>query len=90
MVYQSREWLNKLKVAILKEDFDLLQTLVEQKIEFNNLEEIEEAKYLLLESLKLSIPKRESLSQNLKKIEKNIKLRRNELSTPFHKIDKRF
>jgi hypothetical protein len=86
----SSDWLSKLKVAIVREDFDSLQTLTAMEIEFQNLQELEDAKYLLKETLMISARNRDSIQQSLSKVKRNIEITRSTLSTPFHKIDKSF
>jgi len=90
---KSREWLNQLKTAIVQEDFQSIERLTKDSdvfSEFETLEELNEAKYLLKEALLLSLNTREEIGAKMEKISKNIENIRNSISNSFYKFDKRF
>lgn len=49
-------WLTKLKTALILEDFETLSSLLDEMPQFDTLQEIEEASYLLAQS-KISLEK---------------------------------
>lgn len=52
-------WLTKLKTALVLEDFDSISVLLDEMPQFETLQQIEEASYLLLQT-KTSVEKNKS------------------------------
>jgi hypothetical protein len=53
-------WLKKLKTALILEDFERLSALLDEMPQFETLQQMEEASYLLMHTAKLILRKKQS------------------------------
>jgi len=69
---KPRMWLNKLKVAIIQKDADAISTLLDETPPFENIDEMQEALYLMRESLELLYTLQDETKNSMKQIRKNL------------------
>jgi hypothetical protein len=65
-------WLTDFKVALVQKDIDTLDSLATQLPDFDSVEEMKEAAYLLLEAKKLLESLRGSTQKSLQQLKRNI------------------
>lgn len=65
-------WITKLKIAIVGQDTDLINKLLDELPEFSDVKEMQEAMHLLREASILLHTLKDETSQNMKQIKKNI------------------
>lgn len=65
-------WTNDLKIALVQQNFNKIDKLVSEMPEFDSLNEMEEAAYLLKNALELLRTKREEAKNSMARIKKNI------------------
>jgi len=89
-VLTNRDWLNKLKVAIVQDDFNQMETLFKEVKDFQT-SEIDEAKYLLKESFILSLKRRDEVEILMRKVKRNIEITKASITKPHHhRLNKKF
>jgi hypothetical protein len=85
----SKEWFDSVKSAIVVEDFNRLETLSAGELpEFQSVEEMQKAQFLVREIMILLVDFRNNLQTNMVKVERNIKNLKS-LLEPRHKLDKK-
>ncbi len=65
-------WLNKLKIAIVEKNTDILNELMDTLPQLENSKEIEQALFLIREASELVHTLKDETSLSMKKIKKNI------------------
>lgn len=80
-------WVNELKVAIVQEDVEKIDTLLDDVPNLSDKKEIEEAVYLLREASLLLHTLQDEVSVSMQKIQKNIKFIRSTESKKKHRFD---
>ncbi len=65
-------WLNKLKVAVVQKDVELLETLLDDLPEVQDSKEIEEALYLLKEAVQIIQQLKDETATSMQQMKKNI------------------
>jgi len=79
---RAQMWLNKLKIAIIEKNVDLLGELADDIPQLTDAKEIQEAIYLLREASELVHALKDKTSDSMKQIKKNIDfLRSTEIPT---------
>jgi len=80
-------WLNKLQIAIIEKNTDKLNELLDIVPEFDNVEDMQKASYLLKEALKLMYELKDETSESMKQIKKNIDFLNSTHNAPKNKLD---
>lgn len=80
-------WLQKLKIAIVEEDIDIINTLLEDVPLLREDKEIDEAQTLLHEALVLVVKLQNNTKNLMIKIKKNIDFLNAIEGTSFNKLD---
>ena len=65
-------WLNKLKVAVVQRDTELLETLLDDLPQLEDEKDIEEALYLLAEATKIVQELKDETAASMVQMKKNI------------------
>lgn len=65
-------WLNKLKVAVVQKDTELLATLLDDLPQLEDAKEVEEALYLLAEATKIVQDLKDETAASMVQMKKNI------------------
>jgi len=65
-------WLNKLKVAVVQRDTELLETLLDDLPQLEDTKDIEEALYLLAEATKIVQELKDETAASMVQMKKNI------------------
>jgi hypothetical protein len=78
-------WLNRLKVAVVQKDIDLLDSLLDELPALKNPKEIEEALYLLKEASSILHKLKDETSESMIQMKKNIDFLR---STEKHLVNR--
>jgi len=65
-------WLNKLKVAVVQKDVELLETLLDDLPELQDSKEIEEVLYLLKEAVQIIQQLKDETATSMQQMKKNI------------------
>lgn len=65
-------WLTKLKIAVVEKNVKLLEELMSDIPEFDNIEDIKEASYLIQEAISRMNDLKDKTSDSMKQIKKNI------------------
>ncbi|QOP44890.1 hypothetical protein [Sulfurimonas paralvinellae] len=65
-------WLNQLKIAIVQQDVDLLNKLLDDIPTFDDVDKIEEALYLLKEATQIVQGLQDETAESMKQMKKNI------------------
>ena len=64
-------WLTKLKIAIVEQNTDLIDKLLDEVPKFSNVEDAQKAMHLLREASILSHTLKDETSENMKQIKRN-------------------
>ena len=80
-------WLNKLQIAIIEKDTDKLEELLETLPEFDNIEQMQKASYLLKAAQELLFTLKDEASLSMKQIKKNLEFLNSTQSKPTSKLD---
>ncbi len=80
-------WLKQMKIAIAQRNTDAINKLLDTTLEFNNLEDMKSAKYLLKEAADLLYELREETSYTMSQLKQNIELL-NVINVPSSSISK--
>ncbi len=64
------QWIKNLKIAIIEEDENKIDNLIQQLPQFNSLEQMQEAAHLMQEAYKLLKLKKDHAAASLLKIKK--------------------
>ncbi len=83
-------WLNKLQIAIIEKDTEKLDKLLDNLPEFDNLDDMKKASYLLKEALGLLYKLKDETSESMKQIKKNLDFINSTLDKPKNKLDVKF
>jgi len=65
-------WINEFKIALIEQDTQKLEKLVDADLKFDSIEEIEEAMYLIKEANKLFTKLKDETAISMKQLKKNI------------------
>ena len=65
-------WLKQFKIALIQEEVQALATLLDEMPQFNNLQEAEEASYLLIQAYELMSRLKNETSKTMQQLKKNI------------------
>lgn len=65
-------WLTKLKIALVLEEIDQISSLLEEMPQFDTLEQMEEAVYLLLQSKNLLEQQKSETAQALQQLKNTL------------------
>jgi len=65
-------WLTKLKIAIVEKNTDSINTLLDQTPNFEKIEDVKEAMYLLKEAFELVYGLRDETAQSMEQLKKNM------------------
>jgi hypothetical protein len=65
-------WLNQLKIAVVQQDVELLNKLIEDIPTFDDGDKIEEALYLLKEATEIVEGLKDETAESMKQMKKNI------------------
>lgn len=80
-------WLTEVKIAIAEENIDSLDKLFGNIPELTNLDEIEEAVYLLKEAMELVQSLKDETAQTMSRIKKNINFLKSTHAPSLKKLD---
>ena len=80
-------WLNKLKIAIVEKDTDVLDKLLDEVPKFTDITDTKEAMYLLREASILIHTLKDETSSSMKQIKKNIDFLRSTEAPKISKLD---
>ena len=87
----AKDWLGKLKSALVLEDFNKLESHLKLEPQFSTISELEEAKYLLKEAFVLSMQNREKVKILMEKVKRNIDITKASITKPhYYKLNRRF
>jgi len=65
-------WIDRLKVAVVQEDTELLRTLLDDIPKFKTSQELNEAIFLLQEATRIVQCHQDKIAESMKKMKKNI------------------
>jgi len=65
-------WLNNFKIAIVQEDISAIESLLDNMPDFNSVNSMREAKYLIKEAVTILEKRKASVSLELMQIQKNL------------------
>lgn len=85
-----RMWLDKLKIAVVQKDLDLLVTLLDDIPTLSDAKDIEKATYLLAEAKKLVVSLQEQTSKSMTQMKKNMTFLKSSAAPNISKLDKKF
>ncbi|MFT7003531.1 MAG: hypothetical protein ACJAWW_000880 [Sulfurimonas sp.] len=80
-------WLTKFKVAVLEQDIDALDKLFDNIPYFTDLDQIEEAVYLLKEAMDLVQSRKDQTAEIMSQIKKNINFLKSTHNSSSAKLD---
>ncbi|MCD6259491.1 MAG: hypothetical protein J7J31_07800 [Helicobacteraceae bacterium] len=83
-------WHKEMQIALVEKDTDKLAELIQRPLEFETLEEMQSAQYLLAEAAKLLRRLQNETSTTMKKIKQNIDFLSATQDKSTSKLDKRF
>lgn len=83
-------WHKQMQIALVEQDTDKLAQLIQDPLEFDTLEEMQSAQYLLAEAVKLLRTLQNETSITMKKIKQNIDFLKATQDKTRAKLDKRF
>ena len=83
-------WHKEMQIALVEQDTDKLAQLIQKPLEFETLEEMQSAQYLLAEAVKLLKTLQNETSITMKKIKQNIDFLKATQDKTTSKLDKRF
>jgi|JTFN01.1.fsa_nt_gb hypothetical protein len=83
-------WHKQMQIALVEQDTDKLAQLIQDPLEFDTLEEMQSAQYLLAEAVKLLRTLQNETSLTMKKIKQNIDFLKSTQDKTRAKLDKRF
>lgn len=83
-------WHKEMQIALVEKDTDKLAQLIQRPLEFETLEEMQSAQYLLAEAAKLLRTLQNETSTTMKKIKQNIDFLNATQDKSTSKLDKRF
>lgn len=83
-------WHKEMQIALVEQDTDKLAQLIQKPLEFETLEEMQSAQYLLAEAVKLLKTLQNETSLTMKKIKQNIDFLKATQDKSTSKLDKRF
>ena len=80
-------WLNKLQIAIVEKNTDLLDILLDDLPEFRDVDEMQKASYLLREASILLHTLRDDTSHQMSQIQKNLNFLNSTQAPTVSKLD---
>lgn len=80
-------WLKQFKIALIQEDSDTLSQLLESMPQFQNLQETEEASYLLVQASELMNRLKNETAMTMKQLKKNIDYMKSTETSQNNKLD---
>lgn len=80
-------WLNELQIAIVEKDTDKLDKLLDSLPEFDNVDDMKKASFLLKEALELLYKLKDDTSESMIRIKKNLDFLKSTHNDPVNKLD---
>lgn len=80
-------WLQEFKLAYLEEDVEKMSALLDTMPQFDTLQELEEAKYLLANAFEDASKEKQRLLNSLSEIKKSIAFINSSYDTKSYKLD---
>lgn len=83
-------WLSKLKTALVLEDIETLSSLVDEMPQFESIEQMEEASYLLIQTKTLIEKNKAETAQILQQLKNNLNFLKSTQEEPPSSLNLKF